>query len=82
MVARAGEPSGVPGVRAYSVPEPVGVVAAITPWNLPLTLLSWKLFPALAAGCALVIKPSEVTPTSTLRLVELGRCRPVRGGPR
>ncbi|MFF7645265.1 aldehyde dehydrogenase family protein [Streptomyces canus] len=60
-----------PGFTAYTVHEPVGVVAAITPWNSPLTLLSWKLFPALAAGCTLVIKPSEVTPTSTLRLAEL-----------
>ena len=62
---------GVPGYTAYTVREPVGVVAAITPWNSPLTLLSWKLFPALAAGCTVVIKPSEVTPTSTLRLAEL-----------
>ncbi len=62
-----------PGFTAYTVHEPVGVVAAITPWNSPLTLLSWKLFPALAAGCTLVIKPSEVTPTSTLRLAELCR---------
>lgn len=62
---------GVPGFTTFTVREPVGVVAAITPWNSPLTLLSWKLFPALAAGCTLVIKPSEVTPTSTLRLAEL-----------
>jgi acyl-CoA reductase-like NAD-dependent aldehyde dehydrogenase len=63
--------SGVPGYTTYTVREPVGVVAAITPWNSPLTLLAWKLFPALAAGCTIVIKPSEVTPTSTLRLAEL-----------
>ncbi|OUS88580.1 aldehyde dehydrogenase [Rhodococcus sp. NCIMB 12038] len=62
---------GVPGFTAYTVREPIGVVAAITPWNSPLTLLAWKLFPALAAGCTVVIKPSEVTPTSTLRLAEL-----------
>jgi len=62
---------GVPGHTVYNVREPVGVVAAITPWNSPLMLLSWKLFPALAAGCTIVIKPSEVTPTSTLRLAEL-----------
>ncbi|MDM0072737.1 aldehyde dehydrogenase, partial [Variovorax sp. J31P207] len=60
-----------PGFTTYTVREAVGVVAAITPWNSPLTLLSWKLFPALAAGCTIVIKPSEVTPTSTLRLAEL-----------
>lgn len=60
-----------PGYTTHSVREPIGVVAAITPWNSPLGLLSWKLFPALAAGCTVVIKPSEVTPTSTLRLAEL-----------
>ncbi|CAG2154162.1 aldehyde dehydrogenase [Cupriavidus numazuensis] len=60
-----------PGFTSYTVREAVGVIAAITPWNSPLTLLSWKLFPALAAGCTIVIKPSEVTPTSTLRLAEL-----------
>jgi aldehyde dehydrogenase (NAD+) len=49
----------------------VGVVAAITPWNNPLGLLAWKLFPALAAGNAVIVKPSEVTPVSTIRLVEL-----------
>ncbi|WP_037144749.1 aldehyde dehydrogenase [Rhodococcoides fascians] len=62
---------GVPGYTAFTVREPIGVVAAITPWNSPLTLLCWKLFPALAAGCTIVIKPSEITPTSTLRLAEL-----------
>ncbi|MBK1699148.1 aldehyde dehydrogenase family protein [Rhodovibrio salinarum] len=53
-------------------PEPYGVVGAITPWNFPLSMAVWKLAPALAAGNAVVIKPSEVTPLSTLRLVELG----------
>ena len=62
---------GVPGHTVYNVREPVGVVAAITPWNSPLLLLAWKLFPALASGCTIVIKPSEVTPTSTLRLAAL-----------
>ena len=47
---------------SYTLREPIGVVAAITPWNSPLGLLSWKLFPALAAGNTVVIKPSEVTP--------------------
>jgi aldehyde dehydrogenase (NAD+) len=56
---------------SYTVREPIGVVAAITPWNTPLSLLGWKLFPALAAGNTIVIKPSEVTPNSTLRLGEL-----------
>jgi aldehyde dehydrogenase (NAD+) len=55
----------------YTTREPLGVVAAITPWNSPLLLLVWKLGPALAAGCTVVAKPSEVTPVSTLRLAEL-----------
>lgn len=50
--------------------EPVGVVAIITPWNSPLMLLSWKLAPALAAGCTVVIKPSEFTSASTVALME------------
>ena len=55
----------------YTRHEPIGVVAAITPWNSPLLLLTFKLAPALAAGCTLVIKPSEFTSTSTLKLMEL-----------
>ncbi|GIJ57621.1 aminobutyraldehyde dehydrogenase [Virgisporangium aurantiacum] len=51
--------------------EPVGVVAAITPWNYPLMMAVWKLGPAIAAGCAVVLKPSELTPLSTLRLADL-----------
>jgi aldehyde dehydrogenase (NAD+) len=51
--------------------EPYGVVGAITPWNFPLNMAGWKLGPALAAGNAVVIKPSEMTPFSTLRLAEL-----------
>ena len=51
--------------------EPLGVVAAITAWNSPLLLLAWKLAPALAAGCTLVIKPSEFTSASTLEFVKL-----------
>src|ERR671917_1570153 len=50
------------------VKEPMGVVAAIVPWNYPLLLLAWKLAPALAAGNAVVAKPSELTPLSTLAL--------------
>jgi aldehyde dehydrogenase (NAD+)/betaine-aldehyde dehydrogenase len=55
----------------YTIKEPVGVVAAITPWNYPLMLAAWKLAPALAAGCTVVIKPSEWTPISTRMLVEI-----------
>ncbi|MER8395323.1 aldehyde dehydrogenase family protein [Mesorhizobium sp. M1340] len=51
--------------------QPVGVVAAIAPWNFPLQTLIWKIGAAFAAGCTVVAKPSEVTPVSTLRLAEL-----------
>jgi aldehyde dehydrogenase (NAD+) len=64
-------PVSLPNCVGYTLREPVGVVAAITPWNTPLALLGWKLFPALAAGNTIVVKPSEVTPTSTLLLAEL-----------
>ena len=64
-------PVGPPNFVGYTLREPIGVVAAITPWNTPLGLLGWKLFPALAAGNTVVVKPSEVTPTSTLALAEL-----------
>ncbi len=53
------------------VAQPYGVVAAITPWNVPIVNLSWKVGPALAAGNAIVLKPSELTPFSALRLAEL-----------
>jgi len=64
-------PSERPNFFIYSRHEPVGVVGAITPWNSPIILLSFKLAPALAAGCTLVIKPSEHTPISTLELAKL-----------
>lgn len=51
--------------------DPVGPVAAIAPWNYPLMMASWKLAAPLAAGCPVVLKPSEITPLSTLRLAEL-----------
>jgi acyl-CoA reductase-like NAD-dependent aldehyde dehydrogenase len=58
------------GQLALVLKEPVGVVAAIVPWNYPLLLLAWKLAPALAAGNTVVVKPSPYTPLSTLRLAE------------
>ncbi len=58
-------------VQAWTVREPVGVVAAITPWNSPLVLTAMKLAPALAAGCTVVLKPAELTSLSALRLCEL-----------
>lgn len=64
-------PSPNPNYLVYTRREPVGVVAAITPWNSPLLLLTWKLAPALAAGCTVVVKPSEHSPASTLVFGEL-----------
>jgi acyl-CoA reductase-like NAD-dependent aldehyde dehydrogenase len=64
-------PSPNPNYLVYTRREPVGVVAAITPWNSPLLLMTWKVAPALAAGCAVVIKPSEHSPVSTLGFAEL-----------
>jgi len=55
----------------YSVPEPLGVVGAITPWNSPVLLMTWKLAPALAAGCTFVVKPAEQAPASTLEFAAL-----------
>ncbi|RMF97419.1 MAG: aldehyde dehydrogenase family protein [Gammaproteobacteria bacterium] len=62
-----------PGKRifAYTRPEPVGVVAAIVPWNSPLVLTAMKLAPALAAGCTVVLKPAEDTSLTAIRLGEL-----------
>ncbi len=56
---------------AYTVREPVGVCGQIIPWNFPLLMAAWKLGPALAAGCTIVLKPAEQTPLSALRLGEL-----------
>jgi acyl-CoA reductase-like NAD-dependent aldehyde dehydrogenase len=55
----------------YSLREPVGVCAQIVPWNYPLMLATWKLAPALAAGCTVVLKPDPQTPLTALRLAEL-----------
>lgn len=55
----------------YSVRKPLGVIAVISPWNLPILLFSWKVAPALAAGNAVVCKPSEETPTSATLLAEV-----------
>jgi len=63
----------MPGARfhAYTRHEPVGVVGQIIPWNFPLLMAAWKLGPALASGCTIVLKPAEQTPLSALRLAEL-----------
>jgi acyl-CoA reductase-like NAD-dependent aldehyde dehydrogenase len=64
-------PGDKPNYFVYTRREPVGVVAAIVPWNSPLLLLMWKLAPALAAGCTLVVKPSDSTPVTALLLARL-----------
>ncbi|GJH04187.1 aldehyde dehydrogenase family protein [Paraburkholderia terrae] len=60
-----------PDALTYTVREPVGVVGAIVPWNFPLMIGMWKIAPALACGCTLVVKPAEITPMSALRIGEL-----------
>lgn len=64
-------PIDKPNMFTYTTHVPVGVVAAITPWNSPLLLTAWKLAPALAAGCTIVLKPSEFTSASTLELCRI-----------
>lgn len=60
-----------PAFHAYSVREPLGVAAGIIPWNYPLAQASFKIAPALAAGCTIILKPAEQTPLTALRLAEL-----------
>ena len=57
--------------HVYTMREPVGVVGQIIPWNFPLMMAAWKLAPALAAGCTIVLKPAEAAPLSAIRLGEL-----------
>ncbi|UJW31305.1 aldehyde dehydrogenase family protein [Saccharothrix sp. AJ9571] len=64
-------PVSFPDTLHYTRREPVGVNALITPWNFPLMILVWKLAPALATGNTVVVKPSEVTPLTSIRLMEL-----------
>ncbi|ATJ89299.1 NAD-dependent succinate-semialdehyde dehydrogenase [Ralstonia solanacearum] len=64
-------PAPVPGRRMFALKEPVGVVAAITPWNFPAAMIARKIAPALAAGCTVVCKPAEDTPLTSLALVRL-----------
>ncbi|SUA49045.1 Acetaldehyde dehydrogenase 2 [Oligella ureolytica] len=60
-----------PNTVAYHFQEPIGVVGQIIPWNFPLLMASWKLAPALAAGCTVVMKPAEQTPASIMLLMEV-----------
>jgi acyl-CoA reductase-like NAD-dependent aldehyde dehydrogenase len=64
-------PVSIPEMFAYTRREPVGVCGQIIPWNFPLLMMAWKIGPALAAGCTIVLKPAEQTPLTALRLGEL-----------
>jgi acyl-CoA reductase-like NAD-dependent aldehyde dehydrogenase len=64
-------PVSQPDMLCYTRREPVGVCAQIVPWNFPLLIAIWKIAPALAAGCTIVLKPAEQTPLAALRLAEL-----------
>ncbi|MEO8388436.1 NAD-dependent succinate-semialdehyde dehydrogenase [Polaromonas sp.] len=66
-------PAPVPGRRMFAVQEPVGVIAAITPWNFPAAMIARKIAPALAAGCTVVCKPAEDTPLTSLALIVLAQ---------
>jgi succinate-semialdehyde dehydrogenase/glutarate-semialdehyde dehydrogenase len=73
-------PAFVPGRRMFALKEPVGVVAAITPWNFPAAMIARKIAPALAAGCTVVCKPAEDTPLTSLALVKLAEQAGVPAG--
>jgi acyl-CoA reductase-like NAD-dependent aldehyde dehydrogenase len=66
-----GDTIPVAGGEAFTVREPLGVVALIVPWNFPLTIASWKLAPALAAGNTVVLKPAELTPLTAVRFASI-----------
>lgn len=66
-------PSNDPTKRFLTLKQPIGVCAAITPWNFPLAMITRKVAPALAAGCTVVVKPAEQTPLSALALAELAQ---------
>ena len=64
-------PSGLPNRLAMTMRDPVGVVGIVTPWNLPMLMPAWKLFPALVCGNTVVVKPAEDTPFTAVRLFEI-----------
>jgi acyl-CoA reductase-like NAD-dependent aldehyde dehydrogenase len=66
-----GDTIPVAGGQAFTVREPLGVVALIVPWNFPLTIASWKLAPALAAGNTVILKPAELTPLTAVRFASI-----------
>jgi acyl-CoA reductase-like NAD-dependent aldehyde dehydrogenase len=68
-----GQTFDIPGNFAYTRKEAIGVVAQIIPWNFPLLMFAWKIGPAIAAGCTIVLKPAEQTPLGALRMGDLIR---------
>lgn len=64
-------PASHPNKRIFVIKQPVGVVAAITPWNFPAAMITRKIAPALAAGCTVVVKPASQTPLTALKIIEL-----------
>lgn len=73
-------PSPWPGKQPLTVRQPIGVTAAITPWNFPMSMITRKASPALAAGCPMIIKPASLTPFSALAMGELALRAGVPGG--
>lgn len=73
-------PASTAGKRLLSIRQPVGPVGAITPWNFPLSMAARKIGPALAAGCTIVLKPSELTPGAAVRLAEIATAAGVPAG--
>src|SRR5699024_6722141 len=64
-------PSSIKSKRLLVIPQPVGVVGAITPWNFPSSMITRKIAPALAAGCTVVLKPAPETPLSAIEIVKI-----------
>ena len=62
-----------PSITSLIVKEPIGVVAGIVPWNFPLMMAVWKMAPALAAGCSVIIKPAEDTPLTAIRVAKIAQ---------
>ncbi|OZM58178.1 betaine-aldehyde dehydrogenase [Lottiidibacillus patelloidae] len=72
IVGHGGDVNNMPGqFMNYTQKEPVGVCAQITPWNYPLMMAAWKVAPAIAVGCSIVLKPASVTPLTTIVLTEI-----------
>src|SRR5437773_9201974 len=72
--------SELPSNFVYTIKQPLGVVACVTPWNFPVAIPTWKLSPALAAGNTVVFKPATLTPTTAVRIVEIFEAAGLPGG--